>query len=104
MAQDHEIRAWLGDQWDEATTRSLIEQIHTAGTDDEEVWEAICRRQDGATIESLREEAELARRHLRGLIRVEYAEDSSHGRKVELAERAQISRPTLDRWLAGGDD
>ena len=53
IAQDYEIREWLGGQWDEETTRALIEQIQDAGTDDEEVWIAICQRHDGESIDAL---------------------------------------------------
>ena len=111
MARDYEIREWLGGEWAEETTRALIEQIQQCGTDDEEVWIAICQRHDGESIDALTAarhkallDAEAATGDLRGRVRLEWIENPGSGRrwtKSALAEAAGVTRATLDDWLRG---
>lgn len=105
MAHDYEIREWLGGQWDEDSTRTLIEAIQSTGTDDEEVWTAVCQQHDGETLDHLRAVRESAADNLRARVRLEWLTRHTSGAgwtKSGLAEAAGITRATLDAWLREG--
>lgn len=103
--QDHELVAWLGDDWTPAQIEKITEDwrtwesAHPDAEDDEgaAVLTAICQHHDGVLeVPNLTEVRRAARAAV--VVLVNFGRVS----EVEAARRAGVDRMTVRKWLGKG--